>query len=180
MFEQFQNNLPCFFQLIDELSDNSILALINVPPEDVQQIRRKWDGEVYASFRGDAPTRHQQVMQIATYRAKRLTEQGKDINLLVSSLNEVALAERSIAEQSGETGVQSFGVGAAQKLISLGRKFNQGGSLTVWAGIHKGRSSFETRLQDRLLYEASGRYIYSPSEVALIDVEKSLQFIDHI
>jgi transcription termination factor Rho len=180
LFEQFQNNLPCLTKLIANLATDTILTLINVPPEDVHLIRKKWSGEVYASYRGDSPIRHQQVMQIATYRAKRLTEQGRDVNLVVSSLNEIALAERNIAEQSDQTGAQSIGVVAAQKLLSQGRNFTHGGSLTVWAGIHRGRSSFEVRLQDRLLYEASGRYIYNSSEPALIDMEKSLQFIDQL
>jgi len=180
IFNPFQSNVGILHQLIKALSDRTLLALVNAFPEDVALIRKIWKGEVYASFRGEPAVRHQQVVQIANYRAKRLTEQGRDVNLVISSMNELAMAEASVAEQSEKIGAQSLGIGAAQRILAQGRNFQVGGSLTVWGGVHRGRSAYEEQVYERLFYEATGRLFQDSSLPANLDTEASVQAAEQL
>ena len=180
IFDRYQSNVNGLHQLVKALSARTLLALVNAFPEDVALIRKNWNGEVYASFRGESAQRHQQVVQIASYRAKRLTEQGIDVNLVISSLNEVAMADRAVAEQSEKPGCSSLGVGAAQRIFAQGRNFRIGGSLTVWGGMHRDRSAYEEEVYERLFYEATGRLFHDSSMPANIDLEASRQAADQL
>jgi len=177
IFDRFQSQINILFQLISAFQGESILALINSSPEDVSLIRRIWKGEVYASFKGESAQRHHQVSQIVSYRAKRLTEQGKDINLVFSTLNEIALMECSVAEQSDQSGGESVGIGAAQRILSLGRNFKNKGSLTFWGAIHRNRTSYEQEVCDRIFYEATSRIYCKPNLPANVDLEASLKVL---
>ena len=161
---RFYHSRDLVIQLVQALEDNTILILMNYPPEDLSIIRRVCSGEIFASLRGDIAAQHQQILEIGKERAKRLVEQGKDVNLLVFSLNEVALTKRSDSEQNGEEGAEALAIEMVQSTLSLGRSFIGDGSLTVWAGVHQERSGFERRITERALYEVDHRFIVDPKQ----------------
>lgn len=163
---RFYHSRDLVIQFLQALSEDSVLVLLNYPPEDLAIIRRVWDEEIFASLRGSAAAQHQQILEIGKERAKRLVEQGKNVNLIIFTLNEVALTKKSDSEQSGETGAEAFAIEMVQSSLSLGRNFIGEGSLTVWAGVHQDRSDFEQKIVERALYEVSHRFIVDPKQSA--------------
>lgn len=151
-------------QLLQSLKDPSVLILLNYPPEDLAIIRRIWSDEIFASVRGDSAGQHQQVLEMGKERAKRLVEQGKDINLIILSLNALALSKQSELEQNSETGAEALAIEAVQESLALGRNFASKGSLTVWVGGHQDRSVFEQKALERILYEVDHRFLLDPKQ----------------
>ena len=120
--------------------------------------------EIFASVRGDSAGQHQQVLEMGKERAKRLVEQGKDINLIILSLNALALSKQSELEQNSETGAEALAIEAVQESLALGQNFASKGSLTVWAGGHQNRSVFEQKALECILYEVDHRFLLDPKQ----------------
>ena len=167
LLERFYNSRDLLLQLTQNLRDRTILIALNYPIEDLAIIRRVWDGEIFASTRGASGLEHCQILDIGLERAKRLTEQGADINLLIFSLNDVALGEQSVKEQAGKAGASILGIEYVLQSLAIARNFVEDGSITVLAGLNRQRSTFEQRLEDRVLSEVEHRIVVSGSASAI-------------
>lgn len=163
---RFYHSRDLVIQFLQSLSEDVVLVLLNYPPEDLAIIRRVWGGEIFASVRGDTAGQHQQILEVGKERAKRLVEQGKDINLVIFTLNEVALTKQSESEQNGEAGSEALAIEMVQSSLALGRNFIGNGSLTVWAGVHQDRSLVEQKIVERALYEVDHRFIIDSKQLA--------------
>ena len=63
-----------------------ILLLVDERPEEVTDLQREVDCQIYSSTFDEPPTRHVQVAELVSERAKRLVEQKKDVVLMLDSI----------------------------------------------------------------------------------------------
>src|SRR5207248_6630246 len=97
------------------------------------EMRRQVKGEVFASSSDRDTISHVRIARLVMERAKRLTEQGRDVFVLLDSLTRLARAYNKVAG-SGRTmsgGVDSKALEVPKRLFGSARAFEEGGSLTV-------------------------------------------------
>ncbi|MBM4072973.1 MAG: transcription termination factor Rho [Planctomycetes bacterium] len=113
-----------------------IMLLVDERPEEVTEMRRTVKGEVVASSADRDSSDHIRTAQIVTERARRLTEQGKEVFLLLDSLTRLSRAYNKHAGNSGRTlsgGIDSRAMEVPRRMFGTARVFEEGGSLTVLA-----------------------------------------------
>lgn len=113
-----------------------IMLLIDERPEEVTEMRRTINAEVIASSADRDTSDHIRTAQIVTERARRLTEQGKEVFLLLDSLTRLSRAYNKVAGNSGRTlsgGLDSRAMEVPRRMFGTARVFEEGGSLTVLA-----------------------------------------------
>lgn len=113
-----------------------IMLLVDERPEEVTEMRRTVKGEVIASSADRDTSDHIRTAQIVTERARRLTEQGKEVFLLLDSLTRLSRAYNKAAGNSGRTlsgGLDSRAMEVPRRMFGTARVFEEGGSLTVLA-----------------------------------------------
>lgn len=112
------------------------VVLIGERPEEVTDIARSVNGEVYAS-NFDEPSESQvKVAELALEKAKREVELGKDIIILLDSITRLARAYNLAIPPSGRTLSGGFDPAALyppKKFFGAARNFENGGSLTIIA-----------------------------------------------
>jgi len=111
-----------------------IMLLIDERPEEVTEIRRAAKGEVIASSSDRDTAAHIRTAQLVVERARRLTEQGKQVFVLLDSLTRLARAYNKNTGSGGRTlsgGVDSRALEIPKRLFGTARVFEEGGSLTV-------------------------------------------------
>jgi transcription termination factor Rho len=124
-----------------------ILLLIDERPEEVTEMRRMFarpqEGngepgrapvEVIASSSDQDSQTHARIAEMVIERAKRLTEQGRSVFVLLDSLTRLARAYNKNAPNSGRTlsgGVDVRALEIPKRLFGSARAFEEGGSLTV-------------------------------------------------
>jgi transcription termination factor Rho len=116
-----------------------IMLLIDERPEEVTEIRRMFvdangRAEVIASSSDRDAVSHARTAQLVMERAKRLTEQGKQVFVLLDSLTRLARAYNKNVGNSGRTmsgGVDIRALEVPKRLFGQARAFDEGGSLTV-------------------------------------------------
>ncbi len=111
-----------------------IMLLIDERPEEVTEIRRAAKGEVIASSSDQDTAAHIRTAQLVVERARRLTEQGKQVFVLLDSLTRLARAYNKNTGSGGRTisgGVDSRALEIPKRLFGTARVFEEGGSLTV-------------------------------------------------
>jgi transcription termination factor Rho len=111
-----------------------IMLLIDERPEEVTEMRRTVKGEVIASSADRDAVSHARIAETAVERAKRLTEQGRQVFVLLDSLTRLARAYNKNAGSGGRTlsgGVDSRALETPKRLFGSARVFEEGGSLTV-------------------------------------------------
>ena len=111
-----------------------IVLLIDERPEEVTEIRRAAKGEVIASSMDRDTAAHIRTAQLVVERARRLTEQGKQVFVLLDSLTRLARAYNKNTGSGGRTmsgGVDSRAMEIPKRLFGTARVFEEGGSLTV-------------------------------------------------
>jgi len=133
-----------------------IVLLIDERPEEVTDIRRNVQGEVIASSSDRDAAHHVRTAELVIERAKRLTEQGKSVFVLLDSLTRLARAYNKHAGNSGRTlsgGVDSRAMDMPKRLFGSARLFEEGGSLTIL-----GTALIETgsRMDDVIFQEFKG------------------------
>ena len=82
------------------------------------------------------PTRHVQVAELVSERAKRLVEQNKDVVLLLDSITRLARGYNSLVKGKGRTmsgGVESKALLKPKRFFGAARNVEEGGSLTILA-----------------------------------------------
>ena len=129
-----------------------IAALIGERPEEVTDITRSIKGEVFASNFDESPEKQTRIAEIALDRAKRLTEIGNDVIILLDSITRLARAYNLCVAPSGRTLSGGFDPAAlypAKHFLGAARNCEEGGSLTII-----GTALIETGSRmDDLIYE---------------------------
>ena len=69
-----------------------IVLLIDERPEEVTDMQRSVDGEVVSSTFDEPASRHVQVAEMVIEKAKRLTEHGRDVVILLDSITRLGRA----------------------------------------------------------------------------------------
>jgi len=132
-----------------------IVLLIDERPEEVTEMRRRVRGEVIASSMDREVENHIRLSQLVFERAKRMTERGRDVFVLLDSITRTARAFNKWTN-TGRTGTGGLDVRAMdipKKMFGTARQFDEGGSLTV-----VGTALVETnsRMDDAIFEEFKG------------------------
>jgi len=111
-----------------------MILLIDERPEEVTDMRRNVNGEVFASSLDRDVESHVRLAQLTIARAQRLSEMGKDVFLLLDSITRLARAFNKWVGNTGRTmsgGVDIKAMDIPKKLFATARAFEEGGSLTI-------------------------------------------------
>lgn len=113
-----------------------IVLLIDERPEEVTDMRRSINGDVIYSTFDELPEHHVKVAEMVLERAKRLTEQKKDVVILLDSITRLARAYNLVIPSSGRTlsgGLDPSALHKPKKFFGAARNIENGGSLTILA-----------------------------------------------
>jgi len=113
-----------------------IVLLIDERPEEVTDMIRSIKGEVIYSTFDELPEHHVKVAEMVLERAKRLTEQKKDVVILLDSITRLARAYNLVIPSSGRTlsgGFDPAALHKPKKFFGAARNIEHGGSLTILA-----------------------------------------------
>jgi transcription termination factor Rho len=113
-----------------------ILLLVDERPEEVTDLAREIDCQIYHSNFDESVHRHVQVAELVLERAKRLVELKNDVVILLDSLTRLSRGYNNL--QSGKGRIMSGGVEAKalikpKKFFGSARSVEEGGSLTILA-----------------------------------------------
>jgi transcription termination factor Rho len=113
-----------------------ILLLVDERPEEVTDLAREIDCQIYHSNFDENVQRHVQVAELVLERAKRLVEMKKDVVILLDSLTRLSRGYNNM--QPGKGRIMSGGVEAKalikpKKFFGSARNVEEGGSLTILA-----------------------------------------------
>lgn len=116
-----------------------IVLLIDERPEEVTDIKEYIaDPEVeviYSTFDRE-PEQHRRVAEMAIERARRITEQHKDVMILLDSITRLARAYNLTVTPSGRTlsgGLDPASLYMPKRFFGAARNMREGGSLTILA-----------------------------------------------
>lgn len=113
-----------------------IVLLIDERPEEVTDMARSVKGEVVSSTFDEPATRHVQVAEMVIEKAKRLTEQKRDVVILLDSITRLARAYNTVVPSSGKVltgGVDANALQRPKRFFGAARNIEEGGSLTIIA-----------------------------------------------
>jgi transcription termination factor Rho len=113
-----------------------IVLLIDERPEEVTDMQRSVRAEVVASTFDEPAERHVKVANIVLEKAKRLTECGHDVCILLDSITRLARAYNTVMPASGKVlsgGVDANALHKPKRFFGAARKIENGGSLTIIA-----------------------------------------------
>jgi len=113
-----------------------ILLLVDERPEEVTDLEREIDCQIYHSNFDESVHRHVQVAEMVLDRAKRLVEMKQDVVVLLDSITRLSRGYNNI--QPGKGRIMSGGVEAKalikpKKFFGSARNVEEGGSLTILA-----------------------------------------------
>ena len=113
-----------------------ILLLVDERPEEVTDLEREIDCQIYHSNFDESVHRHVQVAELVLERAKRLVEMKKDVVVLLDSITRLSSGYNNL--QPGKGRIMSGGVEAKalikpKKFFGSARNVEEGGSLTILA-----------------------------------------------
>ena len=113
-----------------------IVLLIDERPEEVTDMKRSVKAEVIASTFDEPASKHVQIANIVLEKAKRLTECGHDVVILLDSITRLARAFNTVSPASGKVltgGVEANALQKPKRFFGAARKIEKGGSLTILA-----------------------------------------------
>ncbi|CAG0962325.1 Transcription termination factor Rho [Anaerolineae bacterium] len=111
-----------------------MVVLIGERPEEVTDMDRSVEAEVFASTFDDVVENQTRVAEMALQRAKRLVEGGKDVVVMLDSITRLARAYNLVVPPSGRTLTGGFDPAALyppKHFFGAARKLEEGGSLTI-------------------------------------------------
>ena len=113
-----------------------ILLLVDERPEEVTDLEREIDCQIYHSNFDESVHRHVQVAEMVLDRAKRLVEMKQDVVILLDSITRLSRGYNNL--QPGKGRIMSGGVEAKalikpKKFFGSARNAEEGGSLTILA-----------------------------------------------
>src|SRR5712691_2474728 len=113
-----------------------ILLLVDERPEEVTDLQREIDCQIYHSNFDESVQRHVQVAEMVLERAKRLVEMKHDVVLLLDSLTRLSRGYNNLEPGKGRImsgGVEAKALTRPKKFFGSARNAEEGGSLTVLA-----------------------------------------------
>lgn len=113
-----------------------IVLLIDERPEEVTDMARNVDAEVVSSTFDEPADRHVKVANMILEKAKRMTESGHDVVILLDSITRLARAYNTVAPASGKVlsgGVDANALHKPKRFFGAARNIEDGGSLTIIA-----------------------------------------------
>ena len=113
-----------------------MVALIGERPEEVTDMTRSVEGEVYSSTFDEPVEDHCKVAELVLERSKRLVEAGTDVVILLDSLTRLTRAYNLAVPTSGRTlsgGIDPVALYPPKKFFGAARNAEDGGSLTIIA-----------------------------------------------
>ena len=113
-----------------------IVLLIDERPEEVTDMQRTVRGEVVSSTFDEPASRHVQVAEMVSEKAKRLVEHGRDVVILLDSITRLARAYNTVVPSSGKVltgGVDANALQRPKRFFGAARNIEDGGSLTIIA-----------------------------------------------
>ncbi len=128
-------------QIANGISENYptahlMVVLIGERPEEVTDMDRSVEAEVFSSTFDDVVENQTRVAEMALERAKRLTEGGKDVVVMLDSITRLARAYNLVVPPSGRTLTGGFDPAALyppKRFFGAARNLEEGGSLTIIA-----------------------------------------------
>lgn len=116
-----------------------IVLLIDERPEEVTDIKEYIAAPevevIYSTFDRE-PEQHRRVAEMAIERARRITEQHKDVMILLDSITRLARAYNLTVTPSGRTlsgGLDPASLYMPKRFFGAARNMREGGSLTILA-----------------------------------------------
>ena len=113
-----------------------IILLIDERPEEVTDMARSVNAEVISSTFDEPADKHVKVADMVLEKAKRLTECGHDVVILLDSITRLARAFNTVAPASGRVlsgGVDANALQKPKRFFGAARNIENGGSLTIVA-----------------------------------------------
>lgn len=113
-----------------------MILLIDERPEEVTDMERSVNAEVISSTFDEPAERHVKVANIVLEKAKRLTECGHDVVILLDSITRLARAYNTVSPASGKVlsgGVDANALHKPKRFFGAARNIENGGSLTIIA-----------------------------------------------
>jgi len=113
-----------------------LLLLVDERPEEVTDLEREVDCQLYHSNFDESVHRHVQVAEMVLERSKRLVEMKRDVVILLDSITRLSRGYNNL--QPGKGRIMSGGVEAKalikpKKFFGSARNIEEGGSLTILA-----------------------------------------------
>jgi transcription termination factor Rho len=115
-----------------------MVALIGERPEEVTDMRRSVDGEVFSSTFDEPADTHRRVAEMVLERAKRLVEAGRHVVVLLDSITRLTRGYNLAISPSGRTlsgGLDPAAINPPRRFIGAARNVEEGGSLTIIATV---------------------------------------------
>ena len=113
-----------------------MVLLIDERPEEVTDMQRSVNAEVIASTFDEPADRHVRIANIVLEKAKRMTECGHDVVIVLDSITRLARAYNTVQPASGKVlsgGVEANALQKPKRFFGAARKIEDGGSLTIIA-----------------------------------------------
>jgi transcription termination factor Rho len=113
-----------------------MIVLAGERPEEVTDLRRSINGEVYASTFDEPVEDHCRTAEVSLERAKRLVESGKHVVVLLDSLTRLVRAYNLAVPSTGRTlsgGIDTSALYPPKRFFGAARNTEEGGSLTIIA-----------------------------------------------
>jgi len=113
-----------------------ILLLVDERPEEVTDLEREIECQIYHSNFDESVQRHVQVAEMVLERAKRLVELKHDVVLLLDSITRLSRGYNNLEPGRGRImsgGVEAKALIKPKKFFGSARNAEEGGSLTVLA-----------------------------------------------
>src|SRR5438067_988076 len=133
-----------------------IMLLVDERPEEVTDLKRSVDADIFSSTFDEAPARHIQVAELVSDRAKRLVELKKHVVILLDSITRLARGYNAMQPGKGRTmsgGVESKALMKPKKFFSAARNVEEGGSLTI---VATALIETESRMDELIFEEFKG------------------------
>jgi len=113
-----------------------MVVLIGERPEEVTDMDRSVEAEVFSSTFDDPVENHVRVAEMSLERAKRLVEVGRDVVILLDSITRLSRAYNLTVPPSGRTlsgGLDPAALYPPKHFLGAARKLEEAGSLTIMA-----------------------------------------------
>ncbi len=113
-----------------------MVCLVGERPEEVTDMDRSVEAEVYSSTFDDPVQSHTKVAEMCLARAKRLVEGGRDVVVLLDSITRLSRAYNLTVPPSGRTlsgGLDPAALYPPKGFFGAARNIEEGGSLTIMA-----------------------------------------------
>jgi transcription termination factor Rho len=113
-----------------------LLLLVDERPEEVTDLEREVDCQIYHSNFDESVHRHVQVAEMVLERARRLVEMKQDVVILLDSITRLSRGYNNLQPGKGRImsgGVEAKALTKPKKFFGSARNVEEGGSLTILA-----------------------------------------------